>query len=103
MLVCTLLITTILPITGTVVASDDSQEAVLETTPFSKFFIFGIMERIDSGENIEFEITSFALIIGGGENQILNKGEMIRIYGPMIGIATNNIFIGIVSHWSIIE
>ena len=102
MLVCALLIATLLPITGTVVARGDSQEAVLKTTPLRKFFIFGIMERIDTGENIEFQITSFALIIGGGENQILTKGEMIRIYGPMIGISTNTIFIGMVSDWSII-
>ena len=41
--VCTLLITTILPISGTVSANDNNQDEMLIATPFSKYFYFGTM------------------------------------------------------------
>ena len=102
MLVCAVVAAALLMPTGAVIASDDTQDAVLKTTPLRKFFVFGIMQRIESSEHFDFEITLFTLVLGGGSSQKLNEGEMIRLYGPMIGIATNNMFIGVVSDWSVI-
>jgi hypothetical protein len=61
------------------------------------------MEPIDPEEyNFDFEIISFAIIIGNGEINRLKPGEMIRLHGPMFGIIINNFHIGIISDWSII-
>ena len=86
-----------------ITASFDSDDYILEPTLFSKFFIFGMMERTDDSlENYDFEVTLLVLIIDGEEIQMLKKGEMIRLHGPMIGIATGNRFIGLIEDWSII-
>lgn len=102
MWMCTMVAVSLLMPIGTVIADNGNQDAVLKTTPLHKFLVFGVMQRIESSEHFDFEITLFTLILGGGSSQRLNKGEMIRLHGPMIGIATNNIFIGIVTDWSII-
>ena len=101
--VCTLLIVTMLPIAGTVSASDNNQDAELVATTFSKYFYFGMMELIDPEvENFDFVVTSFARIIGNGETIKFKEGEMIRLHGPMFGIVINNFHIGIISDWSLI-
>ena len=102
-LVMTLLIATILPITGTVVAGDDNQEAIIETMPLSISFVFGIMEKISPvTSTVDYEVTLFAFIIGGGEIQQFNAGEMIRLYAPMLIYELGKIVIGTCSDWSII-
>ena len=101
--VCTLLIITILPITGTVSADDNNQDEMLEATPFSKYFYFGTMELVDPEVfNFDFVIKSFAVIIGNGETINLKEGEMLRLHSPMFGIVINNFHIGIISDWSLI-
>ena len=91
-----LLITTILPVTGAVIGDYDNQEAVL-----NRYFYFGLMEPIDPEEyNFDFEISSFAIIIGKGEVIKLNEGDMIRLHSPMFGIVINKLHIGIISDWS---
>ena len=101
--VCTLLITTILPITGTVLASDNNRDVVPLTTPFTKYFYFGIMQLIDPEVyNFDFVVISFATIIGNGETINLKEGEMLRLHDPMFGIIINNFHIGIISDWSLI-
>ena len=80
--------------------STDTNEELLS---FSKFFYIAKMEQIDPEENnFDFEIISFAIIIGNGEINRLKPGEMIRLYGPIFGIVFNNFHIGITSDWSII-
>jgi hypothetical protein len=70
---------------------------------FSKYFYIAKMELIYPEENnFDFEVISFAIIIGNGEINRLEPGEMIRLYGPMFGIVFNNFHIGIISDWSII-
>ena len=101
--VCTLLITTILPISGTVSANDNNQDEMLIATPFSKYFYFGTMELVDPEVfNFDFVINSFAVIIGNGETINLKEGEMLRLHSPMFGIVINNFHIGIISDWSLI-
>ena len=74
-----------------------------ESLSLDKYFYIAKMERIDPEEyNFDFEILSFAIIIGNGEINRLNTGEMIRLHGPMFGIVINNLHIGIISDWSII-
>ena len=101
--VCMLLIATMLPITGTVLACDNDRDFVLVTTPFSKYFYFGRMEIIDPEVyNFDFVVISFAKIIGNGEIINLREGERLRLHGPMFGIIINNFHIGIISDWSLI-
>ena len=101
--ICTLFITTIFPITGTVLASDNNQDGVPLATPFNKYFYFGMMELIDPEVyNFDFLVISFATIIGNGEKINLKEGEMLRLHGPMFGININNFHIGIISDWSLI-
>jgi hypothetical protein len=70
---------------------------------FSKYFYIAKMELIDPEENnLDFEIISFAIIIGNGEINKYEAGEMIRLHGPLFGITINNFHIGILSDWSII-
>ena len=96
--VITLLIMTILPVSGTVI-DDDNQETVL-----NKYFYFGMMEHIDPEEyNFDFEVSLFAIIIGKGEVIKLNKGDMIRLHSPMFGIVINKFHFGIISDWSLIR
>ena len=98
-LVMTLLIATILPVTGSVNAINDYQEAV-----FNRYFYFGIMEHINPEEyNFDFEIGSFAILIGKGEIIRFNEGDMIRLHSPMFGIVINKFHIGIISDWSLIR
>ena len=101
--ICTLLIATILPITGSVLASDNNRDVVLVATPFSKYFYFGKMERIDPKVyNFDFVVISFATIIGNEETVNLKEGEMLRLNRPIFGIVVNNFHIGITSDWSLI-
>jgi hypothetical protein len=95
-LVMTLLIATILSITGTANADNHDQEVV-----FNRYFYFGILELIDPEEyNFDFVIGSFAILIGKGEIIRLNEGDMIRLHSPMFGIVINKFHIGIISDWS---
>jgi len=74
-----------------------------EPQAFNIYFYIAKMERVDPEVyNFDFVILSFAFIIGNGEINRLNEGEMIRLEAPIFGIIFNNFHIGIASDWSII-
>ena len=90
-------------ITSQIVADDYNKENN-NITLFNRYIIFGLMSQINEpySELLDFEINRFALIFGDNEIQKLNQGEMIRLHGTTFGVITNNIFIGLISDWSII-
>ena len=87
----------------TLATPDQELSSLTEPTPFGGYFIFGFMTLIDPEESTsEFEIVSFTMIIGNGENIRLNQGEMIKIYVPIFALIFNNLFIGYIGDYSII-
>ena len=71
--------------------------------PLSGYFIIGFMTLMNPEESItEFEIVSFVILKGNGENIRLNEGEMIKISEPIFAIIFSDFFIGYIGDYSII-
>ena len=69
----------------------------------SKYFVFGIMDEMDSTPSyVDYEVELFSFIIGTGETHNFNAGEMIRLYAPKFIIDIGKLVIGICSDYGII-
>jgi hypothetical protein len=74
-----------------------------ESEQASKYFVFGIMDEMDSTPSyVDYEVELFSFIIGTGETHNFNAGEMIRLYAPKFIIDIGKLVIGICSDYGII-
>ena len=109
-LICTLLIvTTVIPVVSsannedTVSNNEFIEKNTGESELASKYFVFGIMDEMDSTPSyVDYEVGLFSYIIGEGETHSFNAGEMIRLYETIVIIPIGKLLFGICSDYGII-